>query len=538
MAIPIKLSPTLEIDGIEPITLIGANGAGKTRLGAYLVSAFGYDRVSAQRALNISHMGVQPVEQAKQHSEEQISQFRKDTSSPAQDLIAILSELKAYDVQSASEFRDRAYENDGTIHIPEVTKLQTLKRLWEMMFPGRELNFSGFSPMARWNDPRRLSGFYSAHAMSDGERSAVYHIARLLRANPGPVVIDEPETHFHPMLARRFWDVIEANRPDCRFIYITHDLSFGLSRRGKIGIVRGPQEVEIIEEKSDLPPELFESILGAASLSVVAERIVFCEGKTDRSIDAPVYGAWFRAPKTAVVSVGSCETVRRAFQTFKDTAIIKNAHPIAMVERDYWPNSYLQSLKQEGIHILPAHEMEGLIAFREIAEIVADHLAINNFDYRYGQFIAKIRNKYVGILLNKVALERAKRDVDVRLLGLANAAHPNPSRDITRSNFIAAANIASAIPDAGALYDEHEGIVDAALGSEDYKEILKILPGKENLGILVQELGVTKERYIEIILEALTQPDIGGLATLEPLRARLIPALAPHLPPRECPVSD
>jgi ABC-type branched-subunit amino acid transport system ATPase component len=537
MTIPIKLGPDIEIGGIEPVTLIGANGAGKTRLGAYLVSTFGYDRVSAQRMLQVLNIAMQTPEQAKQASEQQLQQYRSNVSSIANDLQAILTELKADDVQSAADFRDKAYESGGNLVLPEETKLQTLKRLWGMVFPGRELNLTGYSPRARWTDPNRQSGFYPASEMSDGERSAVYHIARLLRAKAGPVVIDEPEIHFHPMLARRFWDIVEANRSDCRFIYITHDLAFGLSRRGRIGIVRGPQEVELLDEKADIPPDLFESILGAASLSVVAERIVFCEGKAEKSIDISVYGAWFRSPKTAVIPVGGCETVRRSFETFKDTAIIKNARPLAIVERDYWPDSYLQKMENLGVWVLPAHEVEGLLALPEIAEIIADHLAIQNFQHRYKQFITKICSKYTGVLLNKLVLERAKRDVDVRLLGLANTASPNESRDITRQNFATTVDLASVLPDPGALYDEHEGIAITALNNGDASEILKIFPGKENLGMLAQELGVTKDRYIEIILEALTQPDEGGTAALEPLRVKLIPVLSMRLPPRDCPVS-
>ena len=204
MVIPIKLGPDLEIDGIEPVTLIGANGAGKTRLGAYLVSTFGYDRVSAQRMLNVAGIAMQTPEQAKRDSEQQINQYRSNVSDPAHDLHAILAELKADDIQSASDFRDRAYESGKNTELPEETKLQTLKRLWGMVFPGREINLSSYAPMARWTDPNRKSDFYSAGAMSDGERSAVYHIARLLRANPGPVVIDEPEIHFHPMALAAF----------------------------------------------------------------------------------------------------------------------------------------------------------------------------------------------------------------------------------------------------------------------------------------------------------------------------------------------
>lgn len=532
MSIPVQFKHGEFIQGIEPITLVGANGAGKTRLGAFLVGQFGYDRVSAQRNLTLTTIAMQTPEQARQTSESQVSSFRHNLTDPVNDLPAIMSDLKAQDVQSASDFRRRAIETGGNAGVPEETSLDVLARLWTVIFPGREIDLSGYEPRVRWKAAGRETDFYSTAGMSDGERSAFYHIARLLKATPGPVVIDEPEIHFHAMLARRFWDLIEAQRPDCRFIYITHDLNFALSRRGRVGIVRGPTEVDLLDEGQHIPAELFESILGAASLSVVADRIAFCEGTAEKSLDISIYGAWFRAPGTAVVPVGSCETVRRTFATFRDTSIIQNATPVALVERDYWPDDYLHRLSQEGLHVLPAHEVEGLLCLREVAEAVATHLGIGDFDGHYRAFQQKMRRHFTGIAFNKVVLERSKRDVDVRLLGLANRAAPNPDRNSTRANFTAAVDLTSAVPEAGQLYDEHERLAATALAG-GVADMLRVFPGKECLTLLTQELGFTKERYVDLILEALSQPDSGGKSHLEGLRAAVAAALAPHLPPRE-----
>jgi hypothetical protein len=47
----------------------------------------------------------------------------------------------------------------------------------------------------------------------------VYLISRVLRAPPGVVVVDEPEVHFHALLARTFWDTLQTERDDCRFVF-------------------------------------------------------------------------------------------------------------------------------------------------------------------------------------------------------------------------------------------------------------------------------------------------------------------------------
>jgi predicted ATPase len=532
MSIPVQFKHGEILQGTAPITLVGANGAGKSRLGAWLVGQFGYDRVSAQRSLSLASISMQTPEDAKTQKDQQIASWRTNVSDAAGDLQALITDLKSEDVQSATQYRQRGKDTAGNAGVPEETKLDVLVRLWGLVFPGRELDLSGYSPKARWVGQTRTTDYYSTATMSDGERSAFYHIARILQANAGAVVIDEPEIHFHPMLARRFWDLVESQRSDCRFIYITHDLNFALSRRGRVGIVRGPQEVDLLDEHAVIPSDLFESILGAASLSVVAERLVFCEGTAEKSVDVAIYGSWFRAPATAVVPVGGCETVRRTFATFGDSPIIRNANAVAIVERDYWPDSYLARLAAEGLHVLPTHEIEGLLASRCVAEAIARHLAINDFERRYSSFETKVRARYTGVSYNKVVLERSKREVDVRLLGLANKATPEVDSKGTRDNFIEAVNLTVAVPDVGKLYDAHEQVVSLAL-SGSAEDMLRVFPGKDLLNLLVGEIGITSERYIELIFEALGQPDVGGKVVLETLRIALVAALSPHLPPRE-----
>nr|WP_272886900.1 AAA family ATPase [Phenylobacterium aquaticum] len=342
------------------------------------------------------------------------------------ELTFVLSELKAEDAQSAVEFRDKVARGQGA-EGPEVTRLQKLTRLWALIFPGRELDLSTYEPKVSWKHPDRTTEPYSANQMSDGERGAMYLITRILRAAPGVVIVDEPEVHFHALLARAFWDIIEAERPDCRFIYITHDLPFALSRaNARIGIVRSPTEVELVPENAPIPPALYESILGAASLSVVAKRIIFCEGKYDRSPDIHVYGAWFQSPGSVVVPVGSCTEVRQAVSVFKANPLIANAVPLGVVERDYWPESYLTKLSADGLHVLPAHEIEGLLCLRAVAEAVAAHVAFVDFPAAYAAFDTEVRGLFTGVRLNKLILERAKRDADCALVGLANSANPAP----------------------------------------------------------------------------------------------------------------
>ena len=56
----------------------------------------------------------------------------------------------------------------------------------------------------------------------------LYLAARVLTAEPGILVIDEPELHMHRKLAiTDYWNKLEEMRGDIRFVYITHELHFG-----------------------------------------------------------------------------------------------------------------------------------------------------------------------------------------------------------------------------------------------------------------------------------------------------------------------
>ncbi len=531
MEIDIQLGNGVVVPGSAPLVLIGANSAGKTRFGTFIVNQFGYDRISALRGLSATEIPMWTPESAKQQTDSVVAQSKSNISDATGDLIHLLAELKAEESLAATTYRKKALETNGAPGMPAATRLDTLTRLWGLIFPGRALDITGYQPKASWTNGSRSADPYSISTMSDGERSALYLIARILRSPPGIVVVDEPEIHFHTLLARQFWNTIEAEKKNCRFVYITHDLNFAMSRRGRIGIVKGPNQAELIPDSSYIPADLFEGIVGAASLSVVANRIVLCEGDREKSVDISFYTAWFRSPQTVVVPVGSCEEVRRTFATFTSTDVIKNANPIAVIERDYWSEDYLDTLKKEGMHVLPAHEVEGLVSMRPIALAVANHLAVTNFDNRYDVFEQNVRKQFVGISLNKTILERAKREIDIRLLGLPNKAHPDKDLASTKGNLVTAVDLSRAVPDVGALFDRHSAIVtDAIAGS--WEKFLPILPGKACFNTLVDSLGLKQETYLNLINEALLLDDTDDKAALHRLRIELVVALTPLMPPR------
>lgn len=154
---------------------------------------------------------------------------------------SMLSQLLADNASAAMNFTRRYRTDPNSAGEPAETPLSRVEDLWKQVFLGRELEWRDWKPLVT----SVTSGAhveYSGNQMSDGEKAALFLAGRVFSANSGVLVVDEPETHFHSLLAVRLWDALENARPDVRFVYITHDLTFAMSRRHARYVLAGPVE--------------------------------------------------------------------------------------------------------------------------------------------------------------------------------------------------------------------------------------------------------------------------------------------------------
>lgn len=511
--------PIVEIPGSAPLVIVGANGSGKSRFAAQMAGTQGYVYIPADRETTLPDLTGQMLTP--------IGDSFRDQAGPGQrprktsDITQLFLLLKGEEEADAVNFL-RATETNHAAERPQ-SKLSRIERLWQIVFPDRRFSLATRAAKVKWSHADRTSGEYPASEMSDGEKSVLYLTARMVYAPAGVVVVDEPEVHLHSLLARRFWDAVEAERTDCRFVYVTHDLAFALSRKdARIAISRSADSVTLLPKDAGIPATLFQEILGAASLSVLATRIVFCEGVDDGSLDRPFYESWFRRPETAVVPVGSCEAVRQSVEVFSTSSVISSAAAFGVVERDFWSAAWLADLETKGFFVLRVHELEGLLCLRLVADAVADHLGLPGYPSQWAAMEADARRA----LCEPIIVERAKRRVDVALKGLANAARPDKDRAIARSKFTGVIDLVRKVPDAGALFDEEAAVVDAAVAGS-WDDFLRIFPCKAIMGLVAHSLGLTKDTYQSLVISTLADP------TGHPELAIAIEgALQGHLPPR------
>ena len=99
-----------------------------------------------------------------------------------------------YHYASLDTNNEAAKKAGGTNTAVTDTIMDRLKDFWQAVFVNRELSFAHFSPTAHRTD---VAGHpaYPAKTMSDGERTCLYLAARVLTAEPGILMIDEPELH-------------------------------------------------------------------------------------------------------------------------------------------------------------------------------------------------------------------------------------------------------------------------------------------------------------------------------------------------------
>jgi hypothetical protein len=174
---------------------------------------------------------------------------------------------------------------------------------------------------------------YAGSDMSDGERAIFYFLGQsFLAPQNGVVIVDEPEAHIHKAILASLWDTIEKARPDCSFVYITHDLEFAASHSAAQKFYIGsyshrPQrwEVEEIPEETGLPEQVVVEIVGSR------KPILFVEGERG-SIDLSIYLSLYS--DFTILPIGSCEHVIHAVASFKKNPTLHRLNVRGLIDSD------------------------------------------------------------------------------------------------------------------------------------------------------------------------------------------------------------
>jgi hypothetical protein len=519
-----------KLEGQSPIVVIGPNGSGKTRQTRQLQVQVPIEFINALRSTRVApELPAMGMDTARQHFTSQKNQSRSQHWEIETDFDYMLSQLLAQQSMSAIDFARRFRADPATAGVPDTTALTHVEEIWGAVFPGRELFWRDWKSLVRNQSGGQIVE-YTGNQMSVGEKAVLYLAGRVFVSDSGVLVIDEPETHLHSLLAVRLWNVLEEARPDIRFIYVTHDLTFALSRRNARFVLASPTAgLKTIDFEPTLPGDVTEALLGSASLSFYASRIVFCEGEVG-SLDHKLYGAWFPGPDTVVRSVGDCQRVLRCVEALGHSGVASGLTVVGIIDGDYNPDSFKTSLPP-GITVLKVHEVESLFCFPQVVSAVCDHVrqAFNEADYRNA-----LARTVTEAQRHQVIIDRWKRRIEPYLEGLVSGVgrRDKPVGDlIAELPEIFDHNKWTFSPE-GFLKEERER-VEEAVASGTSEQILSLIPGKQLLPIAARQAGLTVAAYTKLIIDGLTsRPD-----DLTVLAERLETAFDGYLPARHASVS-
>lgn len=522
------------VGGTDPIVIIGPNGVGKTRLGVAITQTNSGERVAALRNVEIPEIPLQRFDQASQNVKNALIEVLRDHWRQSYELQNLMSEILAEDRELAVKYRDECERNPAVKPAESLTntRLRRIVRVWNRHFPGRTINID-YQPMVQRMKANGSVDEYSIARMSEGERTALYLIARIVSCKSIVMVVDEPETFFHPLLARNLWNDLEMEAPKVRFVYITHDIPFALSRKGaQFAIARSETTAELLPPTATIPADVISEVLGAASFSISASRLIFCEGTPD-SLDAPILSAWHNCPKSAVVAVGSCESVRECVSVFREKKVTSGLDAYGYIDRDAWPDDYL--IMDQYVKAHAVSEIEGLFCLEPVFKALAKYNGSDDdlAKSQYAEFIAEASGQFKGVRFNKEVLSRAKLHVEIEQKTLLNPLKPNPDLTWMRTAFMKAEPPGGWPAYLGKVFTEQETRLDASLKGAS-TDFIRDFPAKSYVDIAARHLKFVKEKMIETFCNALrlTDEEAKSEQKLKELRDAVVCALTPHLWPR------
>ena len=362
------------------VVIVGANGSGKSHLGAWIEDVKNNKdvlRISAQRALSIPetlhiisgesawnriYCGSE-TKQDKGHK----WQWSKHTSTLINDFECVLS--KVFSDENSQLRKHKDDEDKSGAYIKVETIVERIYKIWNSILPQRQIILDDYAAKAKYGDEE-----YKAGEMSDGERVCLYLIAQcLITPDNHSIVIDEPEIHLHTSIMKKLWDEIERQCPNKTFIYITHDLKFASSRETALKVWvksydgKGNWDLSFIEHNEEIPESLLLEILGTR------KPILFVEGTKD-SYDVALYKEIYE--DYHVVPCDNCHKVIELTKAFNN-GNVRNLHDYdvkGLIDHDFLTEEEIKGYQKDNIYTINVSEVENLFLIEPLIKLAAKQI--------------------------------------------------------------------------------------------------------------------------------------------------------------------
>lgn len=506
---------------LEPGTsllFVGANGGGKTRLAVKIEEDLGLSahRISAHRALALNSSVPKISERAallglRTGYAGPDAQIGHRPSIRWQNKAAVFI-LNDYDHLVQSLFAEQAntslktHQNmrTGLEQTASPTKFEKLTAIWDRILPHRKLDITGDDIKAFVAGSATK---YDAADMSDGERAIFYLIGQVVAAAPDSLIIfDEPELNIHRSIMSRLWDELEAARPDCAMVFISHDLEFVASREGQKYVLRdySPASgwtIEAVPEDTGFSEETTTLILGSR------KPVLFVEGQGG-SLDQVIYRACY--PDWTVIPRGSCEEVIHAVATFRANAALTRVTCAGIVDADAYDATEIKILQARGIAALPVSEIENIFLLPSVVEAIArfegyaDEALRSKLSAIFDELLAAAADsKNQGPIVMRYCRRRIDRTL--KKVDFSDAADVGTLAADYRTK--------TAALDVAALATLATDSIEKAIADKNVSELLKWYDNKGVLSIACKAKDTTKALFEQWIVRSLRNKSAPQVST-------------------------
>ena len=353
---PRKGSQPYAIDStaLRHIVIIGANGSGKTRFANRLAADLG-DKAFRLSALNALYTkdkddtSPNSIDTLYNQSVAGASLLRPDLAGQFERTIGLLVNEEMLSLIEQ--------KHSGNETAPHTTRLDHVMQQWQKVFPGNR----GRIESGRMLFSRDItSDTYSPSRLSDGEKTVLYYLGAVSFApRDAVIIVDSPGMFLHPSSIASLWNSIEDSRPDCTFIYVTHDLQFASSRGEGCTIWvkdcdpgQGVWDYDFLTGPDGISDEVYLAILGAR------KPVLFIEGDGVNSIDAKLYPVIFN--DYTVKSLGGCDRVIESTRTFNSLKAFHDLDAFGIVDRDRRDEGEVSYLRKKQVYVPEVAEIENI----------------------------------------------------------------------------------------------------------------------------------------------------------------------------------
>ena len=359
---------------------------------------------------------------------------------------------------------------------------QKLEKIWNKIKPEIKFDIDTKNTVVK---VEKNGSIYSINGLSDGERCILFYIGNVLLAPENSyIVVDEPETFLNAAVYNELWDLLISERPDCQFIFASHNMDFVQSRTNATYIwckkFEAPydfdyEQLEESQEFQEFPLTLLAEVSGTR------KPILFCEG-TKTSIDYQIYSKLF-SEFCFVKPVQGHKQVIQYTKAYNNLQLLYGNTAYGIIDNDWMNESSIQEQKEQNIFVLPFNEVEMMLVDEAVVKSCLHfdddkekQQKFENFQQSIIESCKEKKDKIISLAL--------KKRVDEFLEGNCIQNNKPTKEDVEEF-------LKSLVDefDASSTVDNITSIVEASLNSSDFSAILKICNLKNEI---INHRGNTK----------------------------------------------